>query len=297
MGKVPKRVAGIRRRTLIMTAMALMVPCAALGAASPALASNSYEKYFSQCPINFPGAEYCLYGTTTSGEVAIGKTKVPIEKEIIQQGGALPIGGENYVVLPALNGESLSKAEQNVPGGLLDFINCKEIKGEGFFEKGERAVCESIFENKFTGVTATTESVGNEANPPILNFDNLFGESGTALTLPIRVHLKNPLLGESCYIGSEANPIELHLSTAPPKGKVGNLGEEENGGILVAKEVTFVDTKFSVPTAEGCGGFFSFLIDPVVNGKLGLPSKEGNNVAILTGEQKLSSVETVKKHI
>ena len=33
----------------------------------------------------------------------------------------------------------------------------------------ERASCKAIFENKTTGVTATTELVANATNPPILN--------------------------------------------------------------------------------------------------------------------------------
>lgn len=31
----------------------------------------------------------------------------------------------------ALNGETLSKTPQKVPGGLLGLVNCTEIKGEG----------------------------------------------------------------------------------------------------------------------------------------------------------------------
>jgi hypothetical protein len=292
------RLACVRKRTLVLSALAVMVPLTALGVASPALASNPWE-VFKQCPTSFPGVEYCTYATTTSGEFAIGKTKVPIEKGtvITLQGGAASTGEPGvYFLLPAANGESLSKTPLNVPGGLLDLINCKEIKGEGLFEKGERVTCEFLFESGVTQVTATTELVANEKNPAILNINNLFGETGTALTLPVRIHLKNALLGEGCYVGSESSPIELHLSTAPPKGKVGDLVTEGEGGIVGIKEISLADTKFSVPVAEGCGGFFSFLIDPIVDAKLGLPSKEGNNVAVLSGEQRIASAEEVKKH-
>ncbi len=296
------RMSASRRRVLI-AAMALAAPLAALSGASSAMA-NPYEKYFSQCPATEPGVELCIYGEVTGGKVSIGKTEVPITNTIIQQGGAIPTGApHSYFLVPAKNGESLSKAEQNVPGGLLDIINCKEIKGEGFFEKIERGSCEAIFENKTTGVTATTEPVANEHNPAILNLENLLGESGTALTLPVRVHLKNPLLGKSCYIGSESHPIELHLTTgatSPPlpntsiSGKTGELGEEE-GEVLLLTNNSLVDNSFSVPTAEGCGEFFSFLIDPLVNAKLGLESKAGNNTAILNGTQRLADAEEVAK--
>jgi hypothetical protein len=49
---------------------------------------------------------------------------------ITLQGGAIPTGGTNpneYFLLPAKNGESLSKTELNVPGGLLNIVNCEEI--------------------------------------------------------------------------------------------------------------------------------------------------------------------------
>lgn len=293
------------KRLVMIAAVALMAPLAVLGSASSAMASNPYEKYFSQCPATEPGVTLCMYGEILGGETAIGKTKVPITVKMIQQAGAIPTGEKNgnYYLVPPKNGESLSKAEQNVPGGLLDIINCKEIKGEGIFEKIERGSCEAIFENKVTGVTATTEVVANEHNPAIINFPDFLGEKGTALTLPVRVHLKNPLLGNSCYIGSEAHPIQLHLTTgttSPPepnkpiKGKTGFISEEE-GEVTVLTENSLVDNSFSVPVAEGCGEFFSFLIDPLVDSKLGLESKAGNNTAILNGTQRLASAEQVRE--
>jgi len=300
------RVCGNRlpaRRCVLIGAMALAASLAALSGATSAMA-NPYAKYFSQCPATEPGVELCIYGEVTGGKVSIGKTEVPITNTIIQQGGAIPTGQpHSYFLVPAKNGESLSKTEENVPGGLLNIINCKEIKGEGFFEKIERGSCEAIFENKTTGVTATTELVANEHNPVILNIEHLLGESGTALTLPVRVHLKNPLLGNNCYIGSESKPIELHLTTgttSPPlpnkpiSGKTGELGEEE-GEVLLLTNNSLVDNSFSVPTAEGCGEFFSFLIDPIVDAKLGLESKAGNNTAILNGTQRLADAELVAK--
>ena len=296
------RLVDVPRRAFI-TAVFLMVPLAVLGIALPALAApKGPYAVFAQCPTGTPGVTACTFAQATSGEFSIGSTKVPVNKTITLQGGGIEIAENTYALLPAKNGESLSKTELNVPGGLLDLVNCQEIKGNGFFEIIERKSCEAIFENKTTGVTETTELVANAANPAILNLGDLLSESGTALTLPVRVHLKNPLLGESCYAGSESHPIELHLTTgttSPPKpnepikGKVGKLGSEEE--ILVLTENTLVDNAFSVPVAEGCGGFFSFLIDPLLDAKLGLESKSGHNTAILSGTQKLASAESVIK--
>jgi hypothetical protein len=288
----------------IKLVVAVMVPLGMLGVAPSALAANPYEKYFSQCPTSDPGIELCIYGEVTSGEVAIGNTKVPITNKIVQQGGAIPTGERqaDYLV-PPKNGESLSKSPQNVPGGLLDLVNCTEIKGEGILEKLERGTCKAIFENKTTGVTATTELVANASNPAILNFEHLLGEQGTALTLPVRVHLKNTLLGEGCYIGSEASPIEWHLTTgttsppAPNKPITGKTGElnEEAGEVLVVSNNSLVDNAFSVPKAEGCGGSFAFLLDPIVDSKLGLPSAAGKNTAVLNGVQRVADAGEVAK--
>jgi hypothetical protein len=277
-------------------------------ASSASAAPKGIFSVFAQCPTSTPGNALCTYAQTTSGEFSIGSTKVPINKTITLQGGGVLTGSSNpneYFLLPAKNGESLSKAELNVPGGLTGLVNCEEIKGNGLLEKLERGTCKAIFENKTTGVTATTELVASATNPAILNLASLFlGENTTALTLPVRVHLKNPLLGEGCYIGSEKSPIQLHLTTgttSPPppnkpiKGNTGVFTEEvENGwSLTVAKGNSLVDNSFAAPAAEGCGGVFSFLINPIIDSKIGLPSAAGHNTAILNGSLKAAETEAV----
>jgi hypothetical protein len=301
------RVRGARKLSLPLAALAA-VAVAAMAMASPALAEpKGIFKVFKDCPTEIPGNAICSFAQTTSGEFVIGSTKVPINQTITLQGGGVHTGGPNpneYFLLPAKDGNSLSKTELNVPGGLLNIVNCTEIKGSGFFETLIRNTCKAIFENKTTGVTATTELVASATNPAILNLAGLFTGEETALTLPVRVHLKNPLLGESCFIGSEAHAIQLHLTTgttAPPlpnkpiKGNPGKFSEEveKEFGVTVVKENSLVDNSYSVPVAEGCGGFFSFLIDPIVNSKLGLPSAAGHNTAILNGTLKSAENEAV----
>jgi len=289
-------------RLLIVVAIALIASLAVVSTA--AAEPKGIFKKFSDCPTEDPGVALCQYGETTSGEVAIGSEKVPINKTIILQAGAVHTGGANfneYFLVPPKDGMTLSKTELNVPGGLAGLINCEEIKGSGLFEVIERGTCKATFENGLTGVTMVTEYVGTTANPGILNLTNLVEESGTGVVLPTRSHLKNPLLGGSCYIGSAASPIQLHLTdgtTSPPppnkpiKGKFGTPESEvENGFEATAvREDSLVDNSFSVPVAEGCGGFFAFLLDPIIDAKLGLPSASGNNTAILNGT--LYSAET-----
>lgn len=294
----------MRRRSVFITALMLM-GLVVLGSASSALATpKGPYAVFSQCPTSTPGVALCQYGQTTSGEFTVGNTTVPINKTITLQGGAIPNPGEknSFFLYPAKNGESLSKTELNVPGGLLDIINCEEITGNGFFEWAAREACKAVFENKTTGVTATTELVANEHNPAILQLGHLITGKGTALTLPVRVHLKNPFLGNSCYIGSESNPIELHLTTgttSPPEpnkpisGSPGSFSEEEQ--VVVISGNSLVDNAFSAPEAEGCGEFLfvTGYLDSLVDAKLGLPAAAGHNTAILNGTLRTATAEAV----
>jgi hypothetical protein len=315
------RLAGVSRRTLVMAVMALMVPVTALASASPAMAEpKGIFKVFKECPTEIPGLAQCTFSQVTAGEFVIGTSRVPITgsgQTITLQGGNIKTGNpENeaeYFALPAKNGESLSKTELNVPGGLTGFINCEEIKGSGWFETELRKACKAVFEGPLLGVTATSELVANEHNPVIVNEFNANREEGTALTLPLRVHLKNPFLGKSCYIGSEAHPLQLHLTTgatslkSPPKGWKsihGALGEirgesEKELSVLRLIGNSLVDNTFAAPAPEGCGEITLFgktytgFADSLLEGKLKIPNNPGENTAILTGEQKLTEPSSV----
>lgn len=311
-----KRLTVLRRRTLILAATALVVPVTALASASPAMAEpKGIFKIFNQCPTEIPIVTLCSVDTTTSGEVKLGNTAVPIKNPITQQGGFAPIGESEveFFGLPAKNGESLSKTAQNVPGGLLDFVNCEEIKGTEPIEEFFRSLCKGTFEHGATEVTATTELVANEKNPVIFNEANLASESGTAIVLPVRVHLKNSLLGNSCYIGSETEPIELHLTTGETKpakgvkplhGKKGKAETLNEKGLLSLRitENTQVDNTFTAPKAHECGEFKIFgitvakgFLDFLVEGKLGIPNKneKGEDSATLNGELRAAGASEV----
>jgi hypothetical protein len=268
-----------------------------LALVAPAMASEPKGEFsrFKECPRFTTGVNFCLYSQVEKGEVKIGSTAVPIRNTITLQGGyeRNEEGEERF--FGALNGETLSKTPENVPGGLLDIFKCEMIKGEGEWEKGLRTLCEDIFENKYTGVRAITE-LAEPASDIGISSDNLLNEEGTALSLPVKVRLENPLLGEACYIGSDSDPIVLNLTTgttSPPKpnepiaGKFGHLKTETSEGLTYTKitEDRLVENAFAVPAANGCGGIFAFLVDPIIDAKLGLPSAAGNNTAIQEGTQ------------
>jgi hypothetical protein len=301
-----------RRRIVTMAAMALIVPLASLAAASPAAAApKGIFEVFKACPTEQEDVSLCSVDTTTSGEFKLGTSKVTINKEIIQQGGFVKTGnpenGREFYGVPAKTGyETLSKTELNVPGGIAGLVNCEEITGSGLVEKAVRALCKEILEKGPTAVTATTELVATPSNRVLFNERAFAREVGTAVTLPIRVHLQNPLLGSSCYIGSESHPIQLELTTGethPPAGVTplhGTKGEavtleEEELLTIRARGSSLVDNDFSAPGAEGCGELLLVkgFLDSIIDGKLKIPNSAGENAAVLDGELAAAAAEEV----
>jgi hypothetical protein len=288
-----RNLARTRRRTLIV-AMALVAP---LAFAAPALAKEPTGDFavFKQCPRTTKGVELCLYSETTGGSVTLNKQTVPINEDgkhpIILQGGITNAGEEDEKFVGAVNGETLSKTPQNVPGGLTGLINCTEIKGEGLLKplaELAKAACKLVFENKTTGVSAVTE-LAKPASEIGISTNNLENREGVALSLPVKIKLENTFLGSECYVGSSSSPVTFKLTTgttSPPgpnkpiSGKVGKISAKDEFEFLEISGNELVDNAFSAPEASGCGGIFSVLIDPLIDSKIGLPSAAGKNTAI-----------------
>jgi hypothetical protein len=302
---MPSRAGGYgARRTQVILCLALLATSLIMLSVTPSAFATPKGEFavFADCPVTSVNA--CIYAKTESGEFTVGKKTVPIEKAITLQGGLKEVEeGARLEFVGAVDGNTLSKTPQKVPGGLSGLVNCTEIKGSGLLEKAERASCEAIFENGLTGVTATTE-LAAPASSIGINLGNLLAESGTALSLPVKVHLENPLFGSSCYVGSNSHPIVIELTTgttSPPlpnkpiKGKTGTL-EFKDGGLLVVKNNSLVNNSFAAPEVNGCGGIFSFLINPIVDASLGVPSAAGHNTAILNGTLEQAGAENVKEH-
>lgn len=250
----------------------LLVLLGALILAPSALAGKPKGEFavFNDCPLGTAGVNWCVYSKTTSGELLFGTMKVPIVNPIVLQGG-LKVTGTEETFVNTTEGETLSKTAEEVPGG---------------FEK--------------MTLTATLELVGAVA----LSRKNLSAGEGAAIKLPVRVHLKNAFLGESCFIGSSTSPITLNLTTgttSPPapnkpiKGSKGTFESKEEGTLEVFKGDSLVENAFSVPGAKGCGGIDEFLINPIINTKYGLPSAAGHSTVIMNGTSEFATAEAVKK--
>jgi hypothetical protein len=255
------------RRRLLLAILALAVPAMALSAA-PAMGASAFKAEFApftNCPVE--AAQWCVVATTTSGEFKLDLKTTKIQNPVVLQGG---LGSQTFGKQPLLapiGVDALAKVPQEVPGGLTGI---------------SEAIGGPVF--------ATAELAGSPSDI-ILSKGNLLAQEGTAVTLPIKVKLDNEILGSNCYIGSDTEPIVLHLTTGTTKPSLpnqpisGSRGTLEGGGkgkIVKIKGNSLVDNNFAVPGANGCGG--NPLIDLVVDAGIGLPAPAGFNTAIMNGE-------------
>ena len=285
-------------RHAVVAVVALMVP---LVVASSALAAEHHPTGnfapFKYCPLSNAAVTQCIIADTSSGEFTVGKKTVPITKPITLQGGTIPIGETGEVTFVAAeNGETLSKTTEPVPGGLFG------IKPPEYLNKEQKEKFEEMINKGLTGVTETTE-LAKPASAIKLSTANLIREEGVALQLPVKVKLSNVFLGSSCYVGSEASPIILNLTTGetsppPPNkpihGSAGELEILEGGALLRLLGGSLVDNVFSAPEATGCGAPFSALVDKLVDATFGVPAPAGENTAILTGKLEDAAAAAVK---
>jgi hypothetical protein len=244
-----------------IAALALLAPVASAAKTNP-----GYEQ-FKGCPTPAEKTlELCITSKVTGGHLQVGKKDVPIENPLTLSGG-LNSEFEEFTAGPE---GGLSKTAQKVPGGVLGLTGLTWLL--------------EFFGSEALTLYATTELAGQPTGFTI----------GT-VTLPIKVHLTTPsgVLGNTCYIGSNSNPIVLHNTTEttnppPPNepitGKFPKFFEDEKTGILHLEEGIYVDNSFSAPAASGCVlklfGFIPISLNGFVNEQSGLPAPAGTNEAV-----------------
>lgn len=256
---------------------------------------------FADCPLSNAEVSACVLAETKGGSFTVGKKTVPIVNTVLLQGGTISRENpETEVVtqefVAAEDGNTLSKTAQPVPGGLLGIV------APEFLPKFLQELFNEFINKGPTGVTATVE-LAAPANQILLNTNNLLFETGTALQLPVKIHLSNTFLGSECYVGSNAKPIVIPFTTgttSPPlpnkpiKGSAGTLTTNSEFTLATITGGKLVNNSFAAPGATGCGGILSFLVDPAVNAELGLPAAAGHNTAILEGKIQTASAKAVK---
>lgn len=292
------RQAIVRRGSLA----AVLVALSALGLATSASAHSGEFAKFNYCPSTTSGVFKCLYSVTTGGAIFLGKKETPISNPVTLQGGYSATNKEKKRIstfYEATNGITLSATPQPVPGGLAGLVNCKKISN--FFE---RIACELAFENGLTGVNATLE-LAKPASAIEISEYNMLAEEGLALKLPVKIHLENPFLGSTCYIGSNSSPIYWDLTTgetAPPAGFKAMIGTaglaslKEEAQIAQLTGAVLVENDWAAPEPNGCSEPFGFLLDPLIGLDLGLPNNAGENSAELINTIDIATTEAVNKH-
>lgn len=264
--------------------------------ASTALAASHNPKGeyagFNECPLNRATITDCVLSVSGGGFFTIGKKTVPLVNPVTLQGG-FEGEGEGVKFYGAENGNTLSKTPQPVPGGLLG------ITAPTWWPKFIQDWFNNLINEGFTGVNATVELTGptKGLTNVKLSTTNLLTRKGTALGLPAKIHLENGILGSSCYLGSEKSPVQINFTTGKDggiEGVVGKVEFNEEFTIVTISGGKLVNNSFVAPGVNGCGGIFSFLVDPLVDSILGTPSGAGTNTAVLEGKLQDANAAAVK---
>ncbi|MGW8886587.1 hypothetical protein [Streptomyces sp. NPDC055749] len=248
------------------------------GTATAAGQLNGHWAPFNRCPVDAPAmlaadgvtnVATCISSSSASGSIKLGSSQVPTTKTDLQLGVIQHSDGTTTLVAPAEG--ALVADSADIPGGLLGIMCPSGIP----FVSG---ICRQLTDVNLNRVTATIEPAGA---PRDFNMAAAFSAGEPILTIPVRIHLKNPFLGDKCYIGTTANPVLLkpRNETVPSLSLQqfeGNGTPSETGemGRYTFSGANQADTAFAVPGASGCG---AGLLDWAVNLKTGLPSAAGKN--------------------
>ena len=108
-----------RRRRWLASAVTLLLVLLLAVAAPAAFAGKPKGEYapFTGCPLKTAGVSQCVYARFTGGKLTFGSMVVPIENPITLQGGLI-VSGKEETFVNAGEGQTLTKTEEKVPGGL-----------------------------------------------------------------------------------------------------------------------------------------------------------------------------------
>jgi hypothetical protein len=235
---------------------------------------------FADCPLGIQALEDCVFANVNGGSFTVGHKTIPVTGKITLTGGFYvnPAGG-GLLFIGAKDGNTLSSSQISVPGGLTGLVPAAYLPVAPRAQLGASA----------TAVTMTIQ-LARPAGDIVLDTENFIFETGVALSLPVKIKLSNPFLGDNCYIGSASNPIVMNLTsgtTAPPapnkpiEGTSGNFEIKDEFEFFVFTGARLVDNSFAAPEATGCGVGGGLTVDRAIDSEIGLPSAAGHNVATL----------------
>ena len=252
---------------------------------------------FAACPLSNPRTDVCFFAQAEGGELRIGHKAIPITATITMQGGIHEdqAGGRQRFI-GAEGGETFSGVPQAIPGGRFEIAAPRSLPGY------VRAIFDEFIDREATELTITTEFAKPPSAVQIDTQDLIEARSG-GLSMPIKIKLSSPLLGASCYIGSDADPLSIPLTTGTTAraqgrssltGKPGHAHFKDEYNLVTLEEDTLVNDSFPAPRASGCGGALAFLVEPAINAELALPVAAGGNEAILSGTLQTANAPAVR---
>ena len=270
---------------VIAVGMVTVMSSGAAAAGSSGSTLNGDWAAFTRCPVGAASmlaadgvkkSDECLASDSPHGSIKLGNTTVTAGDSNLQLGVLLTtLGGVTTPVAPS--GGAIAAAPVQVPGGLLGLMCPSTIPAVA-------VLCAEITSSQLNAVTATIEAAGK---PSHLNLNAGTTTGQPIVTLPVKIQLRNPLLGTGCFIGSNADPIVLRPETAVVGPNVSadsfdpNGTSDPNGPLLLVtlSGGTLEDNTFAVPGASGCGPLG--VADLAVDLKQGLPSPAGKNSLVL----------------
>ncbi|MEU6018659.1 hypothetical protein ABZ826_32945 [Streptomyces sp. NPDC047515] len=276
------RIASTGARVGLLSACTAFVAVLSTGTATAATQLNGHWAPFNRCPVDAPAmlaadgvtnTATCISSHSAGGSIKLGNTQVPTGNTDLQLGVIQHSDGTTSLIAPPEG--ALVADSADLPGGLLGLMCPSGIPVVS-------GICNQITNSTLNKVTATIEPAGA---PRDFNMAASFGTGQPILSIPVRIHLRNPFLGDKCYIGTTSNPIVLkpQNNTAPSLSlqqfagdgtpdDSGEMGRYTFGGADQG------DSTYAVPGASGCG---AGLLDWAVNLKTSLPSASGKNNVVL----------------
>lgn len=267
----------------VLSAVAVFIPASGVSAATVTLAGDWAP--FNRCPVTDPAmlaatgtssVALCVASHSTSGAIKIGNITATTGDTDLQVGLVQNTSTGVYSVV-APSGGALVAAPVQIPGGLLGLMCPSNIPAV-------TAVCDEITNSQLNAVTAVVEPAGTPSN---FSLEGGISSGVPIITVPVKIHLENPLIGPDCYIGSDSAPILLQPENATaPAIQIeqfdGNGTPNATNGAMAAifsTGGTQEDNTAAIPGASGCG--LLGILDLAVDLKVGLPSASGNNSLLL----------------
>jgi hypothetical protein len=258
----------VRRARRVATTIAAAGICLLVAPAAQARAPAPDFKEFFGCPEPPVVIDHCVVSSIT-GRVQLGRIELVLTAPMTQNGGVPPTFPAPFLF--------------NAHGGMFSPRIAVRWAGRA----------QDSVDAGLTGVFAVLQLAGTPMST--LPFGN---------TLPMKVKLIHPRLGARCFIGSEAAPIRLDLTTGtttppPPNlpitGTVPGFGTDpQDPRISLVTGGVLVDNAFLAPVAKGCGpAGQAGALDAVVNRLAAFPAAGGTNTAVLDFSARLAAQSDV----